>query len=94
MEIKVSKIRLCDSDNLKAVVSVLIDDKVAVHDIKVIATPDKMFISMPSKPDKNGKYRDVVHPISCEVREQISTIIIDAYERLTLLQYDEHPEIS
>ena len=83
MNIEISKLRLLGYDNLKAVVSVVIDGKLAVHDIKIIETKNnKTIVAMPSKRDIWGVYHDVVHPITNELREQINDVVLSEYERL------------
>ena len=43
---------------LRAVVSVTIDNDLAIHDIKVIEGPQRLFVTMPSRRDEGGVYRD------------------------------------
>ena len=69
-----------DTSHLRAFVSVTFDNMLAVHDIRVIEKGDKMFVSMPSAPDRSGKHRDIVHPINSTMREQIETAIIARYK--------------
>ena len=51
-----------DDARLKALVSVTIDGDLAVHDIKVIEGPERLFVAMPSRKDENGTFRDIAHP--------------------------------
>lgn len=77
------KIRKIISDGkLKAIVSVTIDDLIAIHDIKVIEGTQRLFVAMPSRREENGTFRDIVHPISQEGRELFDTQIIDEYYRV------------
>ncbi len=74
------KIRKCfDEGPMKAVVSITLDDALAVHDIKVINARDKFFIVMPSRKNPDGTYRDIVHPINAEFRSQLEGAVIKAY---------------
>ena len=81
MKISDVKIRLIarDDSKLKAVASIVIEDCVALHDIKVIENDSGMFIAMPAKKTDNGTYRDIVHPINKETRDSLTTVILDAY---------------
>jgi len=82
MEITDVKIRKIMSEGrLRAVVSVTIDDMVAVHDIKVVQGDERLFVAMPSRKDENGIFRDIVHPISPSARKLFEESILDAYER-------------
>ena len=71
--------RLYDEGRMKALVSVTIDDDFAVHDIKVIEGPQRVFVAMPSRKEDGGSFRDVVHPITREARESLEKIILEHY---------------
>ncbi|MBE6864237.1 MAG: septation regulator SpoVG [Ruminococcus flavefaciens] len=88
MEITDVKIRRIMSEGrLRAVVSVTIDDMLAVHDIKVVQGDDRLFVAMPSRKDESGIFRDIVHPISAFARKQFEERILEAYqEQLALLE--------
>ncbi len=64
---------------LKALVSVTIDHDLAVHDIKVIEGPERLFVAMPSRKDDNGVFRDIAHPITPEARSVLENAILSAY---------------
>lgn len=65
---------------LRAIVSVTLDDAIALHDIKVIEGPNRLFVAMPSRRDDNGVYRDIVHPISSKERSAIEERILSCYQ--------------
>ena len=73
--------RISPDGKMKAIVSVTFDDCFVVHDIKIIEGNESLFIAMPSRKMQNGQFKDIVHPISRDFRDKISTIILDAYER-------------
>ncbi len=75
--IKVRK--LIPEGRLKGVISVTLDNSFAVHDIKVVQGDGRLFVAMPSRRDDNGVFRDIVHPISGEVREMMENKILEAY---------------
>ena len=80
MQITDIKIRkFFDEGPMKAIVSVTIDDALAVHDIKVIYARDRFFIVMPSRKNPDGTFRDIVHPINAKFRAELETAVIDAY---------------
>lgn len=76
--IKVRKI--IPEGRLKGVISVTFDNAFAVHDIKVVQGDDRLFVAMPSRRDDNGVFRDIVHPISQDVRDRIEAEILEAYD--------------
>ncbi len=80
MEISDIKIRKTMQDGrLRAVVSITIDDAIAIHDIKLVQGDERMFVAMPSRREDNGIFRDIIHPISANAREKIERQILEAY---------------
>lgn len=67
--------------NLKAIVSITLDNCLAIHEIKVIQGNDRLFAAMPSRKDETGIYRDIIHPIDPKTRDDIDNTIISFYER-------------
>lgn len=68
--------------SLKAVVSVTIDDAVAIHDIRIVETEDSRFFAMPTRKTREGTFLDVVHPINSEVRKEFEDAIFAKYEEM------------
>ena len=77
-DIKVRKVT--QEGKMKAIVSVTFDDAFVVHDIKVIEGHDKLFAAMPSRKSADGTYRDIVHPITSDMREELQSAILKKYE--------------
>lgn len=93
MEITDVKIRKIMSEGrLRAVVSVTIDDMLAVHDIKVVQGDERLFVAMPSRKDENGIFRDIVHPISPASRKLFEDSILEAYEKQLVMNEAEEAE--
>lgn len=86
--------KLLHDGRLRAVVSITVDDLLAIHDIKVIEGPTRLFVAMPSRREENGTFRDVVHPISAQAREYMETAILEAYEREVALHQEELEETA
>ncbi len=78
-DIKIRKI--IPDGRLRAVISITIDNMLAVHDIKVVQGDERLFVAMPSRKDESGIFRDIVHPISPEARKLVEDEILDAYTR-------------
>lgn len=80
MEITDIKIRKTFEDEpLKAIVSVTVDNCLAIHDVKIIYAKEKLFIVMPSRKSADGSFRDIVHPINSVLREKLENAVIDEY---------------
>ncbi len=68
-------------DHLKAVASITLDDAFAVKDLKVIEGARGLFVSMPRRKTPDGKYLDVAHPVTKEMREELQARVLEAYQR-------------
>lgn len=89
MQITNVKVRkLFDEGPMRAVVSVTLDDQLAVHDIKVIYAGERHFMVMPNRKNEDGTYRDVVHPINASFRHMLEEAVLGAYDRA--LREGEH----
>ena len=81
MEITDIRIKKVASEGkMKAVASVTFDNAFAVHDVKVIEGPEKLFVAMPSTPD--GEYRDIAHPINSDMRNMLESKVLAAYDAI------------
>ena len=78
-DIKIRKI--IPEGRLRAVISITIDNMLAVHDIKVVQGDERLFVAMPSRKDESGIFRDIVHPISPDARKLVEDQILEAYTR-------------
>lgn len=81
MKITDVRVRLKDEAKLKGIASITIDECFVVHDIKVIAGKEGLFISMPSKKTAEGEHKDIAHPINTETREEIKNAVLNAYNQ-------------
>ena len=82
MNITEIRVRLMKKEaKLKAIATITIDNCFVVHDIKVIEGENGYFIAMPSKKNPSGEYKDIVHPLNSETRENLSKLIIDEFKR-------------
>ena len=73
--------RIYPEGRMRAVVSATIENAVVIHDIKVIELEGKTFIAMPSRKDEEGRFKDIVHPISAAARQQLEERILQEYRQ-------------
>jgi stage V sporulation protein G len=59
--------------------TVIFDDALVIHNIKIISSDEGLFIAMPSRKMTNGEFKDVVHPISKDFRDLLTRNIIEQY---------------
>ncbi|MBQ7132537.1 MAG: septation regulator SpoVG [Oscillospiraceae bacterium] len=82
MQITDIKIRkFINEERLKGVVSVTLDNLIAIHDIKIVQGDERLFVAMPSRRDENGVFRDIVHPVSSVSRNALESSILEEYEK-------------
>ena len=83
MEITDIRIKKVASEGkMKAVASVTFDNAFAVHDVKVIEGPEKLFVAMPSRRTLDGGYRDIAHPINSDMRNMLESKVLAAYDAI------------
>ncbi|MDD6610603.1 MAG: septation regulator SpoVG [Butyricicoccus sp.] len=73
--------QLYPTGRLRALVSVTFDHTFAVHDIKIIDGPDRLFLAMPSRRMPDGRYRDIVHPVGPAMRQELEQRILGEYQQ-------------
>ena len=82
MKITEVRIRLANEDLVKAYASICFDHCFLVHDIKVIKGPTGLFISFPTKKQRDGTHRDIAFPANADTRMMIQRVILAEYEKL------------
>ena len=77
MEITELRVRkIIGGGALKAYASIVFDNCLAVHNLKVIQKNEDLFVSMPSRKSPDGKYWDIFHPTNQEFRTYIQDAIL------------------
>lgn len=79
-DIRIKKV--AGESKMRAVASVTFDNAFAVHDVKVIEGPEKLFVAMPSRRTPDGEYRDIAHPINSEMRGILESKVLAAYDAI------------
>ena len=94
MEITSVKIRKVEKEGsrMKGIASVVVDNAIAIHDIRIIEGDNGLFIAMPSRKTSVGEYKDTAHPINQEVRTMFEKEILDAYDKAEDVQTSEDHE--
>ena len=75
--------RLAQEGKMRAIVSVTLNEKFVVHDVRIIEGSNGLFVAMPSKRTPNGEFRDIAHPINVEARQEIEQSVLGAYIKAT-----------
>ncbi len=82
LEITECRVRPCvkEDEKLKAFATIVLNHCFVVTDLKVIAGPKGLFVAMPSRRRKDGKFRDIAHPLTREFRAKIEEIVLRQYQ--------------
>jgi stage V sporulation protein G len=76
------QIRLEDNDRLRAWATITLNGAFVVKGIRVIQGNSRLFVAMPSKQQKDGKYQDIAHPINPDFRDYLEHRVLDVYHRV------------
>ena len=76
-ELRIHKVE--NDEKLRAYVTVTLDECLVIHGVKIIEGQNGLFIAMPSKKSSNGAFKDIVHPITTDFRNELQKKIIEEY---------------
>ena len=76
-----------EGGKLKAYVDITFDDSFVIHGLKVIEGQNGLFVAMPSRRMPNGEFKDIAHPITPELRSELTKEILEAYEKENLINF-------
>ncbi|MBI5147754.1 MAG: septation protein SpoVG family protein [Parcubacteria group bacterium] len=81
-DIEVVDIRKITGDgNLKAFADLKIGGSVIVKGFNVLKGKQGVFVAMPRKASKDGRWFDILTPVNDEVKNKIETKILEAYDQ-------------
>jgi len=66
-------------DRLRAYVDVTLDDCLVIHGLKLMQGEQGLFVAMPSRKMRNEEFKDIVHPICPELRNDITKVVQEKY---------------
>lgn len=69
-----------DSKRL-ATASVTLGGCFAIRGVTIVDSKNGAFVSMPQRKDSKGEYSDICFPTTKEMREAISTAVLDEYQK-------------
>lgn len=78
-DVRIKKIEEEKYGKLKAYVDITLDESLVIHGLKLIDGENGLFVAMPSKKMHNEEYKDIVHPISPDLRKHITDVVIEKY---------------
>jgi stage V sporulation protein G len=82
MEITEVKVFPANEGRLKGYATMVFDNAFIVRDMKIIQSDEGYFVSMPSRRKKDGSFKDIVHPLNAETRQEIENKVIEEYKKV------------
>lgn len=73
--------RLNGDSTLKAFADVSFAGVFIVKGLKVVEGENGLFVGMPSRKGRDGKWHDIAYPLTKEFRDMLNELILQAYER-------------
>lgn len=77
-DVKVYKVE--GKDKLRATATITLSEAFMVHGLKIIEGEKGLFVVMPAV-KKNGMFKDIAHPITVEMRNEIISAVLDEYDK-------------
>ena len=81
MEVTEVRVFTVEEEKLKAYVTIIFDDCFVIRDLKVINGKTGLFVAMPSRKRKDGRFKDLAHPLDNETRKRIEDKVIEEYNK-------------
>ena len=72
--VKIKKVDGDKFDRLRAYVDALV-----IHGLKLMQGEQGLFVAMPSRKMRNEEFKDIVHPICPELRNDITKVVQEKY---------------
>lgn len=86
--------RLVDNERLRAWATITLNGSFVVKGIRVIQGNTRLFVAMPSKQQKDGKYQDIAHPITPDFRDYLEQCVLDVHQRCEAEGGERIPRMS
>lgn len=72
--------RVEGKEKLRATATITLSDAFMVHGLKVIEGEKGLFVVMPAV-KKNGLFKDIAHPITVDMRNEIVDAVLEEYHK-------------
>jgi stage V sporulation protein G len=81
MDIIVQRMYRFETDRpLKAFVDIIVDKSLLIKGVRIMNGKNGLFVSMPREQAKDSRWYDTVRCLTMEVRDDITKVILDAYD--------------
>lgn len=93
--VEISKLFTGRTDNLKAASNIVLEDgegeRFIIKNVRIVEGDHGLFMSLPSRRNVNGEYKEMCYPLSATLRKRMSEAVLSAYEH-ELQKTAENPD--
>src|SRR6266481_7236169 len=82
MQITEVKIRPANDELVKGYVDIVFDNCFMVEEISIVKGSTGLFVSFPSKKQRDGTHRQLAYPADAETRMKMQQVILAEYEKI------------
>ncbi|MBL7132242.1 MAG: septation protein SpoVG family protein [Candidatus Omnitrophica bacterium] len=80
LSFKVTRLHRIDGkSSVRAFVDIALNESLLLKGLRVVEGRNGLFVSMPREKGKDERWYETIHPLSRDVKEEISSIILSAY---------------
>lgn len=80
LQFEVARMHKFENDgNLKAFVDLTVNQALLFKGVRVVEGKRGLFVSMPREKGKDSKWYETIRPMSQEIKENISMVVLSAY---------------
>ena len=84
LNFKVTRLHRLDGEgSLKAFVDIALNESLLLKGLRIVEGRNGLFVSMPREKGKDNRWYETVHPMSKEIKGEISSAILSAYNQNT-----------
>ncbi|MDD5005599.1 MAG: SpoVG family protein [Candidatus Omnitrophica bacterium] len=80
LKFKVTRLhRIEGKSNIRAFVDIALNESLLLKGLRIVEGKNGLFVSMPREKGKDNKWYETIHPLSNQVKEDISNVVLSAY---------------
>ena len=80
LSFKITRLHRLDGESsLKAFVDIALNESLLLKGLRIVEGRNGLFVSMPREKGKDNRWYETIHPLSKEVKEKITSVVLAAY---------------
>lgn len=78
-DVRLKKVNDDKFGKLRAYADITLEECLVIHGLKLMQGENGFFVAMPSRKMFNNEFKDIVHPISSDLRRNITEAVVEKY---------------